>query len=167
MNPLAIAALVGVLVGSGGSWFFTGLYYDAEIAVIKNDQLTKENAALATYRDLYISEVARGDDLSASLSTTEEQLNQRTQEVQHALQKATTGRACFNAATVGLLNHADHNDGTMPKTAGVSAAESGATASDTDVAGWIGDAKEQYNICRSRLDALIDFETGRPDERKQ
>lgn len=166
MNPLAIAALAGALIGSGGGWFFTGLYYDAEITTIKNDQLTKENAALATYQDLYIKETARGDGLSAALSATEDQLAQRTQEVQHALQKVTTGRACLNGATVRVLNHTEQpTAGTVPEATGASVTESGAIATDTDVAGWIGGTQGKYNTCRSRLNTLIDFEQGRPDER--
>ncbi|MCK9606230.1 MAG: hypothetical protein M0R33_07230 [Methylomonas sp.] len=169
MNPLAIAGLIGALAGAGGGWFFTGLYFDAEIAAIKNDQLSKENVALVTYQDLYIQEVARGDTLSASLSATEDQLSKRTQEVKHAVQKATTGRACLNSATVRVLNHTEAAAaGAVPETAEPSAAESAAVATDTDVAGWIGNAQGYYDTCRARLNTLIDFEEGRPaDEREQ
>lgn len=165
MNPLLIALFIGLGAGAGGGWFVTDAVLTAEIEHIKASQLRKENAALETYKELYAGEVSRGDALSAQLAQTESQLTQRTLEVSRALSKVTTGRACLGDAAVRLLNRTPRDDPIVPEAAGPSATESGAVATDTDVAGWIGNAQWQYETCRARLGALIDFETGRPDDR--
>ncbi|MDT4328505.1 hypothetical protein ACQE3D_10845 [Methylomonas sp. MS20] len=165
MNPLALAALIGLGLGAGGGWFFTDAILNAEISQMKADQAQALAAAETLYRERHDAEARRGDALSAQLAQTESQLTNKTLEVQRALSKVTTGRACFNAATVRLLNGAPRDDPTVPQAAGASATEGGAVATDTDVAGWIGGAQYQYDTCRARLGALIDYEIGRPDDR--
>lgn len=165
MNPLALAALIGLAAGAGGGWFFTDAVLSAEIALMKSDQAAALAQAERMYRHRLADEQERGFALSAKLSQTETQLTQRTLEVSLALQKVTTGRACLGSAAVRLLNSADRVDRTVPEAAGPSVTEGGAVATDTDVAGWIGNAQWQHETCRARLGALIDFETGRPDDR--
>lgn len=165
MNPFLLTALIGLAVGSGGGWFFTDLYFNAEIWQMKADQATALADAEKLYRERYTAEQQRGEALSAQLAQTESQLNQRTLEVSRALSKVTTGRACLGSAAVRLLNNTGNNGTAVPEATGASVTESGAVATDTDVAGWIGSAQDQYDLCRARLGALIDYETGRPDER--
>ncbi|MDT4329797.1 hypothetical protein RPD76_07735 [Methylomonas sp. MV1] len=165
MNPLALAALIGLGLGAGGGWFLTDAILNAEIAQLKADQAQALAAAETLYRERQAAEQQRGDALSAQLAQTETELNQRTLEVTRAVSKVTTGRACLGDAAVRVLNGAPRDDPTVPEAAGASTAESAAIATDTDVAGWIGNAQYQYETCRARLGALIDFETGRPDDR--
>ena len=168
MNPLLIALLAGLGAGAGGGWFITDAVLSAEIAQIKTAQAEAEAAAEKQYRERFAAEQQRGDGLSAQLAQAETQLTQRTLEVSRAVTKVTTGKRCLDSAAVRLLNRsaADH-DSAVPQAAEPPAAESTAIATDTDVAGWIGGAQYQYDICRARLDGLIDFEKGRPDDRPQ
>lgn len=165
MNPLLIALALGAAVGAGGGWFFTGLVYRTEIAEMQTEQAESLAAAEQLFRQRYQDEITRGDALSNQLAQTESQLTQRTLEVSRAVSQVTTGKRCLDSAAVRLLNRTPRDDPTVPETAGASAAESGAIATDTDVAGWIGNAQWQYDTCRARLNTLIDFEQGRPDER--
>lgn len=165
MNPFAIAVLAGMMTGGLSGWFFTGLVYQAEIADMQIEQAQSLAAAEQLYRQRYQAETQRGDALSAQLAATESALETRTQEVHRALQNVTTGKRCLDSAAVRLLNRpAARDDPIVPETAGESVAESTAFATDTDVAGWINDAQGYYNTCRSRLNTLIDFESGRPDD---
>ncbi|MCQ8103280.1 hypothetical protein NP590_04100 [Methylomonas sp. SURF-2] len=167
MNPLALAAMIGLAVGSGAGWFVTDAVLGADIAMMQAEQADALAQSEQMYRRALAGEQERGFVLSDRLAHTESQLTQRTLEVSRALQKVTTGRACLDASAVRLLNGAAHDDGAMPETAGPSVAESAAIATDTDVAGWIGGAQYHYDTCRARLGALIDFETGRPDDRTE
>ncbi len=167
MNPLLIALFIGLAAGAGSGWYVTDAVLSVEIADMKTDQATALAEAENLYRERFASEQARGDELSAQLSATETQLTQRTQEVSYAVSKVTTGRRCLDGAAVRLLNGAPRDDPTVRETASPSVAESGAVATDTDVAGWIGGAQYQYETCRARLGALIDFEIGRPDDRTE
>lgn len=165
MSPLMIALLAGLLAGSSTAWLVTDAVLSADIAELKAEQAESLAAAEQLFRQRYQAETERGDALSAQLSATETQLQTRTQEVHRALSQVTTGKRCLDSAAVRLLNRAPRNDSAVPETAEPSIAESGAFATDTDVAGWIGGAQWQYDLCRARLNTLIDFETGRADER--
>ncbi|MBS3954064.1 MAG: hypothetical protein KGZ88_14030 [Methylomicrobium sp.] len=166
MNPLMTATLVGFMLGANCGWFFTDLYFNAELADIKTEQAESLAAAEQLFRQRYLEEINRGEALSAQLSATETQLQTRTEEVQRAISKVTTGKRCLDSAAVRLLNRTPaRDDSALPETACPSVTESGAIATDTDVAGWIGGAQYHYDTCRARLNTLIDFETGRPNER--
>lgn len=165
MNPFFIVALlcsVGGLLAGGGA---VDMLRRADIAILKASQAAALADAEQLYRRRLADEQERGFALSDKLAKTETQLTQRTLEVSRALSKVTTGRACLGNDAVRLLNRAPRDDPTVPETAGPSVTEGGAVATDTDVAGWIGNAQWQYDTCRARLNTLIDFETGRPDDR--
>ena len=165
MNPIAIALTIGVIVGSVSGCFVTGLVYRTEIAEMQTEQAESLAAAEQLFRQRYQAETERGDALSSQLAQTQDQLTQRTLEVSRAVSQVTTGKRCLDSAAVRLLNRTPRDDPTVPETAGESVAESTAFATDTDVAGWIGGAQYQYDLCRTRLNTLIDFESGRPDDR--
>ena len=111
---------------------------------------------------------ARGNALSARLLGSEAQINTLTWEKNDAINQLTTGRACLSGAAVRVLNQ--HSDtaptGLEPVSPppGSAAAADGAFATDTDVGLWIASAKAQYDICRDRLDALIDFDAAPPTQ---
>ncbi|TPQ28973.1 hypothetical protein [Methylomonas koyamae] len=167
MNSLAIAGLAGLICGLGGGVYVTEAVMGERIAIMEASQAKAVAASAQIYHRRFVDEQSRGDALSNRLAHTESDLNLRTLEVTRAVSKVTTGRACLGDAAVRLLNGAPRDDPTVPQAAGASVAESAAIATDTDVAGWIGATQYQYNICRARLDALIDFEEGRPDDREQ
>ena len=112
--------------------------------------------------------VDRGDQLTNSLELRQAQINQLAREKHDAMQKATTGRTCLGEPALRLLNGAPGLSvrGLTPAT-GSTAAEGGAvathtnitevTSTDTDIASWAVDAGAQFEVCRARLDALIDW----------
>lgn len=166
MNPLAIAGLAGLICGLGAGAYVTEAVMGERIAIMEASQAKAVAASAQIYHRRFVDEQARGDALSNRLAQTESDLNLRTLEVARAVSKVTTGRACLGDAAVRLLNGAPRDDPTVPQAAGASVAENAAVATDTDVAGWIGNAKGQYETCRARLGTLIDYEKGRPDDRQ-
>jgi len=166
MNLLAIVALCSALLGGGFSWLVSGWINSVQMAAIKTEQA--EDAAIAAQLSLerLSATQAKADLLSSRLAKTEFQLTQTTLEKSDAIKKLTTGRACLNSATVGLLNRARETTTTaVPEPPGASVAESTAIATDTDVAGWIAAAQGSYETCRARLNTLIDFETTQDDRK--
>jgi prophage endopeptidase len=159
MNPLMIVALFAFSIGSGAGWFVTDAVLGKQIVRMVADDANEKAVAEKVYRERFAAAQALGDTLSDRLAQTEFHLTQKTKELSNALSKVTTGRACLNGAAVRLLNNTDNDSNAVPKTTGTSAAEDAAVATDTDIADWIGSAKGQYETCRARLAALIDFET--------
>jgi len=158
MNPLIIVAFIAFSTGSGAGWYMTDAVLGKQIARMEADYANEKAAAEKVYRERFIATQALGNTLSGRLAQTESHLTQKTKELSYALSKVTTGRACLNGAAVRLLNNADNDSSAVPQTTGSSAAEDAAVATDTDIADWIGSAKGQYESCRARLGALIDFE---------
>ena len=102
----------------------------------------------------------RGDGLSRELFATQQQIDQLKTEKLHALSQATTGRPCLNAPTLRLLDQAPglSVSGLPPATSGTAAA-SEPVSTDTDIAQWAADAGARFEVCRTRLDALIGWHT--------
>lgn len=160
MNLLAIVALCGALLGG------SHLIYSEQIANLKKDMAEDAAIAARLSLDRLSATQAKADVLSAQLAKTEFDLNQTTLEKSDAIKKITTGHACLNSATVGLLNRARETTTTaVPEPPGTLAAESTDIATDTDVAGWINNTQGLYNTCRARLNTLIDFETTQDDRK--
>ncbi|WP_292965952.1 hypothetical protein, partial [Novosphingobium sp. UBA1939] len=86
-----------------------------------------------------------------------------TLEKTREIPRVTAGRPCLGPGAVRLLNGAGQpSAGAVPQASGAPVAADGPVATDTDVAGWIAGAQGQYETCRVRLGALIDFEEGIP-----
>lgn len=116
---------------------------------------------------------ARGNALSRTLLQQQEQIIQLKSEKLHALSQATTGRPCLNGPTLRLLDQAPGLDvrglppatGRTLATGGAIAAPGGddpvttdaAYSSDTQTARWIAEAAARFEVCRARLDALIEW----------
>lgn len=162
MKRLLLIAMVSCLIGAVGAWAITRSSYETQIAKIEAAQYAAEAVAAETARKRLQVAQARGDTLEAALAQTE-QIHQ-TQALEHAreIKRLTTGRLCLNAGTVRLLNPPD-STGSGPAAPELSAPSGGvdaggaAAASDTDVAEWINGARHQYDTCRDRLHALIEW----------
>lgn len=159
MNPLIIVAFIAFSTGSGAGWYLADIVLGKQIALMEADHANEKLLAEKVYRERFMAAQAVGDTLSNRLAQTEAHLTQKTKELSHALSKVTTGRACFNGATVRLLNDVDTGSGALLQATVSPVTEDATVATDTDVADWIGSAKGQYETCRARLGALIDFET--------
>jgi hypothetical protein len=121
--------------------------------------------ALAAARGLQDAQ-ARGNALSANLLGREAQIHQLTLEKNDAINRLTTGRACLSGAAVRVLNGAAATPTggpvDVPNTPGGAAAEGARFATDADVGHWVVDARAEFETCRQRLDALIDWHTQGP-----
>ena len=158
---LAFAGAVagGALLGGAG----TSLFYRAELAQVQVDHAeAAKRAAVAASARLAEAET-RAEALSSALAHTEQTLNHTALEATREIPRVTNGRPCLGPGAVRLLNGAvQPGAGTVPQTPGAPAAADAAVATDTDVAGWIAGAQGQYETCRARLGALIDFDEGSP-----
>ena len=165
---LALAFLVWTLLAAIAGWQ-TGREQEqdrctAQVATLKADQATQERQAAQAALDRLQQAQARGDALQARLAAEETNRQSQAQEHAREIKRLTTGRPCLNAGTVRLLNQSAGGLGApaVPASAGGLAAADAPAASDTDVAGWADNARRQYDTCRDRLDALIDWH-GEPD----
>lgn len=157
------------------SWLLTPLLAIAMSAVSywAGDH-NRNNAHLALHATAQIQANAalqaaqvRGDRLSTRLLTAEHQIDQQRTELHHALTQATTGRPCLGAAALRLLNQAPgisveqlpaapSSTVATGEPAGT-AADSAWSSTDTEVASWIADTAAAFEVCRTRLDTLIDW----------
>lgn len=112
----------------------------------------------------------RGDALSVSLLQQQTKIYQLKADKRYAINQATTGQPCLNGPALRLLNGAPGlRVRDLPPATGsaVAAGESSGAAgsnrtwysSDTQVASWMVDAGAAFEVCRTRLDALIDWQT--------
>lgn len=175
MRPLLTAAL---LLAWGATGFWAGDQYR------NNSFLAQQASAQLQAKAALQAAQARGDALSAELLAQQDHIDQLKTESLHAITTSTTGRACLNSSTVRLLDSAPGitlrvQPGRLPPAPGSAAAadaaaaradadsapastpdtaqDSATYASDTDVSTWIVGAAAQYEVCRTRLDALIDW----------
>ena len=136
---------------------------DAKASKLETQQANTERDAVKSALERLVASGKRADALETKLNAAEAQRLTQSQEHQREIKRLTTGRPCLNRGTVRLLNlSAGNQPATVPKVAGGPLAEDAAAATDTDVAEWIDHAIDQYDTCRDRLGALIDFEQGDP-----
>ncbi|NVM78886.1 hypothetical protein FHW83_004717 [Duganella sp. SG902] len=169
---VAAAWLVGCLVGYAAHTWTHESVKDQLATHQVND--ARADAATAEAGRVRLKEaVTRANKLEKALAESETQYRKLAQEQRNALKSHTTGRVCLDAGAVRVLNatattpgDASHGlpDADVHAAATSSAAaadpdveESGAEATDDDVAGWAVTVKEQYGVCRSRLQRLIDW----------
>lgn len=143
------------------------LWDASDLADARSDLLSlkaKHSEELADVRGQGIKRLkeaqARADKLQIALDRSETRIATIKKDTQREIVRTTSGRACLGSSTVGLLNNAttaSTGSTTVPTAASGPAEEDAAIATDTDVATWANDAIEQYNVCRARLGALIDW----------
>lgn len=168
-----------LLLAWGGCGFYLGDVYS-------NAAWLKKQAAQARTAFVALQAAqARGDALSAGLLVQQVQIDQLNQESHRAITTATTGRTCLDAAALRVLKHAPGiTTATVPQAAssaaatlastaraagdgtdfntGASAASDASVSTDTQVATWAVDAAARFEICRTRLDALIAWNESAP-----
>lgn len=158
------ALLLGVGLALGG--IASHVYDTAQVATIRAELASvkaqhSEEKAQATQAALERLQTAkqRADALQTALDVTEQRLAITKTELSHEIQKSTSGRACLSGRTVRMLNRAaaGSDPAPLPNAASGPAETNAGIATDTDIATWINSATAQYNICRARLDALIDW----------
>ena len=159
----AIAFVVWTLLAARVGWHI-GCGQERDRGVVTIAKLRAEEserlrlvaqAALERIQDAQ----TRADFLEKRLAEADQTRQTQAEEHAREIKRLTTGRPCLNAGTVRLLNQSAGGlrAPAMPASAGGLAAADAPAASDTDVAGWADNTRRQYDTCRDRLDALIDW----------
>ena len=167
MRPTAVALglswLACLTVGAAVGMELGRLPVLAQLADLRTTHAeTARLAAQASARQLQAAQV-RGDALTHDLAQCQAQIDQLAKDKRDAIHRLTTGRPCLSLAAVRLLNAeqaddpADYGAPGVPQATGSTDAADGAAATDADVGGWAIAARAQYNTCRARLAALIDW----------
>jgi hypothetical protein len=179
MKPIGVLCLLSsvicLLIGAA----IKGWRWEARVEAREADILRERIAVYAIARSLE----AAGEEQARKLLAQEAANRKLGKEKDDAIRKLATGRACLGADLVGLLNDGAESSGpglsapagglAYPAAAaatdsGIRSQESGisetpgirtAWATDADVALWIRFAREQYDVCRRRIDALNEFFT--------
>ena len=151
---LITAAFIGGAIG----WIAGRVPLHMQIAAITTQHAT-ERAQLAQHAAATLQAAqVRGDALSVGLLNQQAQINQLKQDHREALKQATTGRPCLDGPALRLLNSAPGlGVRDLSPATGSALAAGGRIATDTDIALWIADAGADYEVCRARLNALIDW----------
>lgn len=182
MRPAARAILwlmlvLNVLVLPVGAWL-AWLQADRRAAQAEAE-LGQNRRVLAQWREAQ----RRGDELATQLLAAEAARAALTRERDDAIARATTGRACLGGSALRVLDGApglrvavvpaaaasaaaahaaaaaDTGDAAADGGPGPRADPADAVSDDTAVARWMLAAGAQYETCRARLHALIDFHT--------
>ncbi|MEO8120067.1 MAG: hypothetical protein ABI606_12195 [Rhodoferax sp.] len=175
MPRLLIAGLT-FAAGVGIGWSTGRAPLHTELAEQDNAHTREKFKSLERTAEVLQSTQVRGDALTTLLAKRQTSIDQLTREKRDAVSKVTTGRACLGGPALRLLNSAPglSVSGIAPAASSAAAADGAAAAhtdndsdnalvsTDTDLAGWAIDAGAQYEICRARLGALIDWTEGEP-----
>lgn len=149
--------------GAGTGWFVGRMPLQLKLAQQTQTYASEKQHAAEQAASILQAAQARGDALSAGLLNQQAQIDQLKKDKLHAVTQVTTGRACLRGDALRLLDGAPglRVDGLPPATGGALAAD-GAIATDTDITGWAIDSGAQYEVCRTRLNALIDWHAPDP-----
>jgi hypothetical protein len=169
MNRTLAISLVLIVASMFSAYKLTSHYYLGKIAKIELANTQASLAAEQAGAERLRAAQSLADVLSNSLADKEAELNQTTLEKTREIHHYATGNVCLNPDLTKLLNHTAFSQvDDLSSTIRTSIAESEAAAAidaqsntltDTDVAEWIANAQGQYETCRARLGALIDFNT--------
>jgi prophage endopeptidase len=154
---ICLAAVTGLAFWLGHTIGFADGKGEADQALVAAAQRA-EQASAEILKTLQ-AQTARGDSLQASLTTSENARSTLAQEKDRALNtRLTRGVPCLGSAAVRVLNlpaGADAN--AVAEAAREHLPEDATAASDTDVALWARQCRDQYDTCRGRLDAINEF----------
>lgn len=159
-----LLAAICLILGIGlGLMTWKAQLLESRIELLKAEHKANLDATEKAGKDRLIEANAKAETLAASLRSAENDLRTIKERKQHEIVKIATNRTCFNADLVRVLN-ADQRSDTAGMSTPLASVDAGdeAIATDTDVALWIENAKEQYDTCRARFKALIDFYPPKP-----
>lgn len=167
MRSLYIGIAVSIL-SMAAAYKVTSNYYVAEITKIELAQTQDKLAAEKANTSQLLAVQSLADVLSNSLANKEAENAQLILEKTREIHHYATGNTCFNAGLTKLLNTNNSDLQGLTEAPSTPAAKDEATAAidaqsntltDGDVAEWVANAQGQYETCRARLGALIDFNT--------
>lgn len=178
-----LALLAGAAGGAWGGYTVGRAPLQVDLATLKQDHAEALRLAqLAAAKRLQAAQ-ERSHTLSNALAETLTQTATLRTEKTHALRLAATGRVCLDSRALSVLNSSPGLrvaglDGVPPPQPGLAQAHAaagpdthaqpgapdaprtpGIIATDADIGAWSIGAGAQYETCRDRLDALIDWHT--------
>ena len=157
LSPGVIYLLLVLLCTNGVTgimWYVTKKGAAEYQQQVKLERAETEKAHLKQLADA----AAVNDRLTASLLNKENELAQLSKEKSDEIAHLTTGRRCLDGRAVRVLNRPKPaSKPQIPETSAGPVPEDGAFATDTDVGQWIVTAQEQYERCRTRIDAIATF----------
>jgi len=166
MMPLALPSTWSIAlvlaVACGASGYYAGYRYSDNAC--QASQSKRLAVALAEQQ----AADARGNALTTALIQKQSQIDQFNQEAHRAITQATSGRTCLDSAALRVLNSAPGITVMPAPTGSVAAAgeapvaaggDSAWYSTDTQIALWSADTGAAFEVCRARLDALIDWNT--------
>lgn len=177
-----LALLAGAGAGAWGGYTVGRAPLLVDLASLKQTHTESLRLAqLAAAKRLQDAQ-QRSDTLSTALAETITQTATLQQEKTHALRLAAAGRVCLDARALGVLNTspglrvagfdgvpapepaaaAAHAPAATDSNASDTSRTPGLVATDEDIGAWSIGAGAQYEACRKRLDALIDWHTTTP-----
>lgn len=183
MNPLsfvlglsspglgALAFSAGLALAGPAAWYVGRLPLQAELATNQATEAQQKFHAAERTAEVLQAASARGDALSTTLAQRQSQIDQLNRSRRDALPKVTTGRTCLDGPSLRLLNGAPGlrvsgfaaSASSVATESGAAAAdpnsEAGRVSTDQDIGTWVLDAGATFEVCRTRLDALIDWHT--------
>lgn len=158
---MAALLLCIALVGGGAAGAAVMAWRkNAEIADLRADAARREAQIAEQASRALLEAQTRGDALSRQLMAAARAASRLRKERDDAVRTATTGRVCLDADALRVLDGAPGLAVALPTAASGTAGADGAIATDTDLARWALAAGEQYEACRGRLGALIEFHEG-------
>lgn len=179
MNWLAIAPyLLAYALGAAMTWPLARAPLQDTVADLREENADLRTTNAESARKAALASAARlqaaqdkGDALTRKLAASAARNDQLAKEKAHEIEAATLGRACLSERALGVLNGSPgitvaSAPGGVPTPTRSAAAADGTTAphpdierfsTDTHVGLWITQAGQQYETCRQRLDALIDW----------
>lgn len=152
-NPYKyLIAAVAFVLWSG--FMVYGGWYECTVRRLAAEKVSADKAAAEL-----AAATKKLNKASAQLEADETIIRNTTIERTKHVPQVTTGRDCLSAAAVRLLNN---NAATGPTDSGKPADEgpTASAATDTDVENWAIQAQGLYDTCATRLNRLIDIETG-------
>lgn len=162
--------LAGVALAAAGSvvWHTARAPLLVELAQLDRDHTREKLRTFERAAEVLQDAQDRGDALTNTLAARQADIDQLQKDKHHAIQNVTTGRTCLSGPALRLLSTAPGlSVSGITQAPGITAAAGGAAAADTDIAGivstdtdiasWAVDAGAQYEVCRAKLDVLIDW----------
>lgn len=173
-----LALLIGAASGALVARHHIQAQLGTVIAKLKQDKAEARTKALEAQAMRLKAAEERSNQLAGQLSTALLANAQLTTEKTDALKSATAGRACLSDRAVRVLNGSPGIrvaglDGVPTTRSGADAASAptatnpdtaGLIVTDTGIATWSVTAGKQYEACRLRLNALIDWHEAQPSQ---
>jgi len=172
--PFILPYLIAALFFSGAVGFAGYRWADhfgrVNLMQCEQDHLKAVNESNQKARENIARAYQASDKAILAAMQQAEAAQAKTEEISHELKKHTTNRPCLSSNARGVLHTAPaFKRNAMPKHTGSALESNPGTAensgdndstvsTDDDVAAWIATATQRYEECRTRVDAIAQWD---------